>query len=190
MRAWTLAVLVVIGLTATARTTTAGPDDPITLVVRVTPQTEIPQGVLALALVEATRIYDDIGVRLVWTESSAAEYRFIVRIIMKPLGGDRVSDLHALGAAPRTKEMHGRLAYAYFGPIERLARGAGIDVAIILGHVIAHELGHLLLPPDSDGRVGVMGTGWDRAQVDGARKGELMFTRGQEKAIREKLYRD
>jgi hypothetical protein len=161
MRAWTLAVLVAIGLTGTARTTMAEPDD-LTILVRVMNHTEIPQAVLALALAEATRIYNDIGGRLVWTESSTAEYRFTVRIISKPLSGDRVSDLHALGAAPGTKETRGRLAYAYFGPIERLARGAGTDVAIILGHVIAHELGHLLLPSDSHSMVGVMATGWDR----------------------------
>ena len=187
MSRWTLTVLVVVGLTGTARTTMAEPHDLLTLLVRVTNQTEIPQGPLARALAEATRIYNQIGVRLVWTENSAAEYRFTVRIISKPLGGERVTDLHALGAVPGTKEKRGSLAYAYFGPIERLARAAGTDVAVILGHVIAHELGHLLLPPDSDSMLGVMGTGWNRAQVEAAKKGELVFTKGQEKAIREKL---
>jgi hypothetical protein len=183
----TLTVLIAIGLTGTARTAVAEPEDPIAVPVYVTNQAEIPPSVFTHALAEATRIYSGIGVKLLWTESSAAEYHFTVRIISKPLGGDRVIDLHALGAAPGTKQMRGKSAYAYYGPIERLAQGSGTDVALVLGHVIAHELGHLLLPHDSHTMIGVMGNGWDRARIESARKGELTFTTDQGKAIRERL---
>ncbi len=183
----TLTVLIAIGLTGTARTAVAKPEDPIAVVVYVTNQAEIPPSVFTHALAEATRIYSGIGVSLLWTESPAADYHFTVRIISKPLGLHRVIDLHALGAAPGTKQMHGKLAYAYYGPIERLAQGSGTDVGLVLGHVIAHELGHLLLPHDSHTMIGVMGNGWDQAQVERAKKGELTFTTGQGKAIRERL---
>ena len=187
MSRWTLTVLVAIGLAGTARAARAEPANPITVLVYVTNQAEIPPGVLTHALAEATRIYSGIGVTLAWTESSPAAYRFIIRIASKPFGTDRVIDLHALGATPGTKQLRGRLAYAFYRPIERLAQASGTDVAIILGHVIAHELGHLLLPHGAHTMMGVMGSGWDRAQVESAKKGELTFTTGQGNAIRERL---
>ena len=186
----TLTLLILIGLTGTPRNAVAAPEGSIAVLVYVTNQAQIPPNVLTPALTEATRIYSGIGVRLLWTESSAAEYHFTVRIISTPLGGGRVTDFHALGAAPGTKETHGKLVYAYYGPIERLARRSGTDVVIILGHVIAHELGHLLLPYDAHTMIGVMGSGWDRAQVEGAKMGELTFTRSQGKAIRERLEKE
>jgi len=111
MMGWTLTVLIAVGLTGTARTAMAEPEDPITVLVYVTNQAEITQRVLAHALAEATRIYNCIAVRLVWTENAATKYRFAIRITTKPLGGNPV-DLHALGAAPGTKQARGTSSVA------------------------------------------------------------------------------
>jgi hypothetical protein len=186
MSRWTLTVVMAIGLTGTARTASAQSGDPFTVLVHVTNHAEIPQGVLTQALAEASRIYGGIGVKLGWSES-AATYHFMIRITSKPFTGSGVMDHHTLGATPGTKQARGTLAYAFYNSIERLAWGSGTDVGVILGHVIAHELGHLLLPHDSHTMLGVMGSRWDGAQVNGAKTGELTFTRDQAKAIRQRL---
>jgi hypothetical protein len=55
--------------------------------------------------------------------------------------------------------------------------------AIILGHMIAHEIGHLLLGPDSHGTKGVMKFPWDRRVLESMERGRLRFTTGEQKRI-------
>ena len=54
-----------------------------------------------------------------------------------------------------------------------LARLNGVDVAPILGHAPAHEMGHVLLPYGSHTSQGII---WDRAQFQAMAKGLLTFT--------------
>ena len=67
-----------------------------------------------------------------------------------------------MGAATGTSEARGRLAYVFYPRVALLARGAPYNAeSRILGHVIAHEMGHLLLPPNSHSQSVVMLADWD-----------------------------
>jgi hypothetical protein len=59
----------------------------------------------------------------------------------------------------------GVLATAYLDPIVCLARMAGRDVPTLLGHVIAHELGHLLMATTSHATHGLMRAVWSPAEL-------------------------
>lgn len=48
------------------------------------------------------------------------------------------------------------LAYVFYSPIRRLAITEGTNVAVILGHVMAHEIGHALLGPNPHSPTGIM----------------------------------
>jgi len=61
--------------------------------------------------------------------------------------------------------------------------GAEFDIPIILGCVIAHEIGHLLLGSNSHSGSGVMKRRWDRKQFRQAMTGILLFTPEQAKRI-------
>jgi len=63
------------------------------------------------------------------------------------------------------------------------APGAG-SRPVILGCVIAHELGHLLLGSNSHSGSGVMQPQWGRKQVKQALTCELLFTHERSKVIR------
>jgi hypothetical protein len=54
-----------------------------------------------------------------------------------------------------------------------------VDVSVVLGHVISHELGHLLLPPGSHAAVGIM-----RPAVDFRQIAVRRFTDEQSKLMR------
>lgn len=58
----------------------------------------------------------------------------------------------------------------------------------VMGLVMAHELGHLLLPHDSQSRSGLMRANWrvEDLRVD---RGPLEFTRTQAEVIRQALQR-
>lgn len=75
-------------------------------------------------------------------------------------------------------------AYAFYGRIVDLAEHNGAEVAKMLGHVIAHEIGHLLLPYDSHAPRGVMRAEWDREQFEDMFKGLLTFPPEQAALIR------
>jgi hypothetical protein len=57
----------------------------------------------------------------------------------------------------------------------------------LLGHVMAHEMGHLLLPYGAHSIAGLMRPAWDRSQVRAAAEGLLTFTPDQAALIFERL---
>ena len=65
-----------------------------------------------------------------------------------------------------------------------LAWGQGDEMEVLLGHVIAHEIGHLLLPPNSHSLKGLMAGHMDQRQALRATKGALWFSAKEAETIR------
>ncbi|MCW5981004.1 MAG: hypothetical protein KIT09_23180 [Bryobacteraceae bacterium] len=59
----------------------------------------------------------------------------------------------------------------------------------VLGHAIAHELGHLLPGEQSHPRAGLMQAGWGHKVLDDISKGRLFFSDGEARRIREAVAR-
>ena len=116
---------------------------------------------MTMAQDEATRIYDAIGVMLVWTDGStpvgtADDLRFTVGLLSDARTyrflQDSRNQPHVLGAAPCET---GRV-YLFF---DRILRQAAKDFAlphVVLGRVLAHEVGHHLLPARGHSSRGLM----------------------------------
>jgi hypothetical protein len=66
---------------------------------------------------------------------------------------------------------------------------AEFEVPILLGCVIAHEIGHLFLGPNSHSASGVMQPLWQRKQLRQALTGALLFTPDQAKFIQAEAQR-
>jgi hypothetical protein len=89
------------------------------------------------------------------------------------------------------------LPYAQYGVsatvfeerVESLCQTAGQDFAIILGHAIAHELGHVVLASHGHAPAGIMRARWGRADFDQAATGQLGFTAHQGVEIRDYVAR-
>ena len=79
----------------------------------------------------------------------------------------------------------------------RIYRGLGISLAWtdadeavdyrFTVKVVAHEIGHLLLPYDSHARSGLMQGGWDQKQARRAEMGLVTFTSDEAALIRRRL---
>jgi hypothetical protein len=78
------------------------------------------------------------------------------------------------------------LANAYYEQAVRLATidGAAYEVPLILGSVMAHEIGHLLLGAGSHSTFGIMQGHWERKQIQLLMRGRLGFTAQQSKLMR------
>jgi hypothetical protein len=76
----------------------------------------------------------------------------------------------------------------FFDPIQQLrALNKGPSLAAILGDVIAHELGHLLLGSNTHSREGIMQPHWQAEQLGRIAKGQMHFTPEQASKMRTKL---
>jgi len=78
------------------------------------------------------------------------------------------------------------LASVYYNDTVRLAAEqeyVEFDARIILGRVIAHQLGHLFLGSNSHSSAGIMRSPWGQKQVQQALMGTLLFTAEQAKVM-------
>jgi hypothetical protein len=81
--------------------------------------------------------------------------------------------------------VHPALASVYYDYAERRAKvdDAEFELPVILGGVMAHELGHLLLGSDGHSGSGIMQPRWDPNQVRLLLMGTLQFTPEQAKRM-------
>ena len=93
------------------------------------------------------------------------------------------SSLLPLGDALVDRTQSGVLATIYLDRVRLLARAASVTVARLLGHAIAHEIGHLLLASSSHGTDGLMRAIWSSEEVKRGRAGDWTFSRQEVAAI-------
>jgi hypothetical protein len=67
-------------------------------------------------------------------------------------------------------------SWVFFDRAKEVAAKQLLALANVLGNLMAHELGHLLLGPNSHSRTGLMCAGWSRAEFIAANRGELGFS--------------
>lgn len=175
MKWWMLIAIVV---TAVSIADAAEPEEPATLDLQMRSEVRVPAYVLKKSQDEVTRIFADAGLAVRWTETSP---RVTVKIVAQVLGYDRKAS-GVMGVAQRTP--NGYVAQIFFRQVQEFADTYEVDLGTMLGHVIAHEIGHLLMPANAHSPTGVMQPYWGRALVRDASRGTLTFTEAQAARIR------
>jgi hypothetical protein len=130
---------------------------------------------------EAVRVFKAAGFRLICTdgrgsyqrpsEDSVATHLFI-RIM--PDSKDLNED--TFGVSFLGENGHGIFADIFVGPAEKLSEDYKVSLAAVLGHVMAHEVGHLLLGFKAHSSQGIMRPHWQREELVQAAMGRLRFT--------------
>src|SRR6266566_4513303 len=92
-----------------------------------------------------------------------------------------------LGISYLSSDGTGCQADIFYEGIEKLRYETFVDPAIILGHVAAHEIGHLLLGSNSHSTGGIMRAHWNMEELARANKRLLLFTKSQSHRMTEKL---
>ena len=138
----------------------------------------------------AARLFARAGIRIDWlncghaTETgeerascskAAFPEHFEVRLRQKSL------NLHesTLGLSFLGEDGIGSHADVFYAGVEPIQQAAGLSAEAILGLVIAHELGHLLLGTNSHAARGIMRANWKKQDLSLAGKGMLGFTEDQ-----------
>jgi hypothetical protein len=162
-------LLLGVNFPATARQTpkTKGkPDLKITL--RTYDYAELPAGLLSRALNLTEIIFGNAGVvvaPILCTQDkfpaackqSPDPLNIALRIVPKPVPG---ADFGTVGYAS------GPYVTVNFSRVEKLADGSDVLLVRILGCVAAHELGHVLLGPDSHSAEGIMAADWTVQELE------------------------
>lgn len=179
------AALAVSATLLTARAASAT-DIPVkaTIVLHVDNFANLPSETLHPAQKLVAAIFADAGVRLVWVDGRERPprregERHLRVLLLSPEMSERKIAAEGVPAnvLARAARVPGR-AYIFVHRVEDLATRFEVGVARVLGNVIAHETGHLLLPPNSHSSTGIMCESLDiRAKLT------PRFTREQSAAI-------
>jgi hypothetical protein len=163
----------------------------------------------------AMRVFRDAGVEaelldfaltLDEEEAAAAEEvsggAFFVHIFSREMAKPLRLRETALGLAPGGHEEHGRnMVYVFDHVAEKVAQehqehvlARANDNAVrpanksqILGHAIAHEIGHVLLRQEFHSRAGLMRAVWDREDLQGMTEGSLGFSLDEARELRARV---
>jgi len=146
---------------------------------------ELPDGLVADAETSSARVFAKAGVAMQWRNCPARDGEFLDDACQGSTGGN---DL-VLQIVPRAERAQGAVfgvafvsgsggAYAdiFFDRIQRIHdENRKISIATLLGYVMAHEIGHLLLGEHSHSQAGLMLGKWHADELAKIGRGGLYF---------------
>jgi hypothetical protein len=169
--AWVM-IANLIGGVAVAGETNARP----AVVIHLDNMVQMPDRELGAAKAEMEHVFRTAGVDVVWTDATGLRGLTLILVnATGPSGASGPDDRDVAGAAMRLT----RRAYVFPDRLTAASRNRQTDAPVVLGRVMAHEIGHLLLPAGSHSRQGIM-----RAHVDFSQVGVHCFAADQAQAIR------
>jgi hypothetical protein len=145
-----------------------------------------------------SRLYKAIGVRTEWlastrpledraipTEIGSSDLTIIV--LTPEMASRRTVPEAVIGYAAVTRGEAGRIAFVIYDRVRDVARHADVDITRVMGMVMAHELGHLLLPNQSHSDNGLMRGHWAATDFRHLDSLDLGFSLGQVEEIRQTI---
>jgi hypothetical protein len=183
-----LSVAVLVGLSSARATTTA--DDALPIVVLVDNRASAAAEVIDQAGKEVARIHRQAGLRVLWLAKSQAPHDsagtftvyLMVRTGLLPKGNTPSEFL--MGAAPGGALDCGGVVYLFFDQVIEFARVHQTGAALVMGTVVAHEIGHLLLGNRGHTSEGLMRASWSADDWQRASAGFLLFSRRESELMR------
>lgn len=165
--------------------------------VRVNDYAQVSPATLSGAEREAARIIGKAGLRTDWLNCPAKStlkveqdpcreplqpMDIVLRLIPEPQNNKYEDSVFGFAVIPILASVY--VNYA----VERAKRdNAEFEIPMVLGNVIAHEIGHLLLGLNSHSGSGIMQKRWQRSQVRQAVTGNLLFTEEQGSLMRAEI---
>ena len=179
---WGLLLSVVL-LGAAARAANGGNSK---ITVLVNDGVQVAPSMLLQAEQETARIFRLAGIEIAFVNCNVgaepdecAQFlganQFVVHIVQSGLTRTKC----VLGQSFLGEDGTGKYTDVYFERIQWAHRDFDADVALLLGRVSAHELGHLLLGSNAHSNVGIMKPKWDLESPRRMDTGTLVFTKQQ-----------
>jgi hypothetical protein len=160
--------------------------------------TGAPADLLVQAESIATRVFEQAGVRVKWINCPVVvpglpDSEICRKAIFPTYFQQRIVSPHpglsesSFGVSYLSPEGIGCYSYIFYARIAEQHRRNEQNAAVLLGHVMAHEIAHLLLGTNSHSPSGIMHAHWYHQELAAADKGLLLFTPDQARAMTERL---
>ncbi|HSB17984.1 MAG TPA: hypothetical protein VLE22_26270 [Bryobacteraceae bacterium] len=177
-------------------------EEPLRLRVFMYNYAETSQSLVDRARRETSMIFRRAGVEIEWVQCTLSmrnapqqlcsmrrgPANLELRLLPRRMAGRMRLGSNAAGFALQPLDgVPGVLANVFPDHAADLATNSGLDRGVMLGHLIAHELGHLLLGIGSHSTGGMMAAPWGRRELSWAMKGCLTFSRPEAEKIRSRL---
>ena len=144
---------------------------------------EVYENIVAMAQKEASSMFRSAGVTILWRPCgdfpASTDLQYDPWFVLRVLPGSRLKSvghirLDIMGRAFVDEHGGGKLADVYVEAIRYTSGMFDVDPALLLGVVMAHELGHLLLGAGHSAD-GVMQAFWGLPQMIAVRQRRLRF---------------
>jgi hypothetical protein len=143
----------------------------------------------------ASAIFQAAGVRLYWvrcdraaelTDTSHCDQttdplRLIVKVFPESMTARLDRPPRVFGLATQSE------AYIFYGRVSEFVAKEGVSESVLLGHVLAHEVGHMALGQKGHSPSGVMSATFEKRALRLAERGLLLFTAKQSSELRARL---
>ncbi len=168
------------------------------VVVSVYNDADVAPTVLAQAEREAAKIFDRAGVEVVWANCATQEVRstdaggcvrfdWPAHLALRILPRSLLSTNEVFGVAFLSLEGTGCYSNVFYDRAMALHADWKVGLRDILGNVMAHELGHLLLGSNAHAPAGIMRAHWQGEELRRMARGNLLFTAEQGEQMRGNL---
>ena len=167
------------------------PELGVSVIVRLDNNAGVPDQILRLAEARTAQIYRRIAVSLAWLDAHEVIRQEIRPPYTMVLTTPQAAKRRALSEGGVTDDALGqaapiaRRAYVFYDRVTVKVLLPHRDIVALLGYAMAHELGHLMLPPNSHSTTGVM-----RPNFDTDPRVIPSFTKAEATAIRRRLSDD
>ena len=158
----------------------------------------ISLGILFQAESEASRIFRQSGLQIRWLNCSLAPRvpenpvecttaDFPAHLQLRIAKHSLNLNEFAMGISYLSTDGTGCYADLFYDRAQLIHQSSQVSVATLLGHGIAHEIGHLLLGTNSHAPAGLMRARWQPADLASASRGRLLFSPLESLEMRNKL---
>jgi hypothetical protein len=179
----------------------AGPDPhpkTIHLKVSVFNDALVPPSVLREAEARTRSVFEEAGVSLSWldcgtpgnwhSELGCREVLFPSHLSIRLVAGQKAGRDDIFGQSFLNEQGQGSYAYVYLTPLSGAKALELVREGDLLGYVVVHELGHLLLGKNSHSAEGLMRAKWDASELRAAARGRLSFSRSEAASMRARYW--
>jgi hypothetical protein len=154
---------------------------------------------LAAAEEDARGVFRQAGVETVWATClpklektqpndcyTADTTHLMLKILPRAISAQARDRSDVLGAALVDGKGVGYYAYVFYDSVQRVAEERKLGHAV-LGDVLAHEIGHLLLGSNSHSLSGIMSAHWSGEDLRRISEAAMLFTPNQGRMLRDRL---
>lgn len=175
--------------------------EPVTVTISMHNDVGIAWDTLRAAEEETSHVFREAGIDIQWRNcpgvseqeihepKNCAEAAFPkhlqLRITKRSIG----LSPDVMGISFLSQDGTGCQADLFFEEMQALREKSNVSMANILGHVAAHEIGHLLLGTNSHAPLGIMRAVWGPVELSSARRTALLFSEKQSEQMRARLER-